>query len=238
MKILICDDEKDVLCNTRERIEKILNEIMPNENNMVYAFENVFALYDYIEGKNFIADGIFMDINLKSDYNTDGINVAGRIKQISDSIRIIFFTGNIEYAEDIFKADPFDFAVKPVSDERLKEIIIRLKTAIEKDKGKMVTIKATKGIYKIMVDEIKYAESNGRYVYIHTINEKITTINKLDNIHELLGSGFVRCHKSYIVNENKIRQYDGERVLLFDNTEILVSRKYRHGIKEAMLNCI
>lgn len=236
MKILVCDDEKDVLYNIKERAEKILDEILPNEKNTVYAFENVFGLYDYLEGKGFIADGIFMDINLKAYDGIDGIDAAEKIKKIKDNIRIILYTGRSEYVESMFRASPFDIAIKPVSDERLREILTRLKEAVDKDNGKAITIKAIKGIYRVMVSEISYAESSGRYVYVHTSSEKITTINKLDNILEMFGNSFVRCHKSYIVNKNKIRLYDTDRVILFDKTEILVSRKYRQGIKEAILS--
>lgn len=238
MKILICDDEREVLHNTRDRVEKILVKIFPQEAHSVYAFENIFSLYDYLEKRDFIADGIFMDINLEAENETNGIDVAVRIRKIKNNVKIIFYTGNIRYAESIFRAEPFDFAVKPVSNERLIEILVRLKESIDRDSEKTVTIKGVKGIYKIMLSEISYVESEGRYVHIHTETEKITAINKLDNILQILGKGFVRCHKSYIVNVNKLRQYTTDRVVLLDRTEILVSRKYRQEIKAAILGSV
>lgn len=237
MKILLCDDERDILNSTREEVEQILNELMPDEENIVLGFENIFSLLDYIEGRDLSADGIFMDINLMENQETNGIDIAAKIKE-RKNIHIIFYTGSIEYAENIFKAEPFDFAVKPVSNERLKNILIRLKNTIENEAGRIVVIKATNGIYRVMPDEIDYAESNGRYVYIYTKREKIITIDRLDNLLNKLGGSFVRCHKSFVVNWNKIRYYGGDRIILFDQREIPVSKKWRHDIKNVILNNI
>lgn len=237
MKILLCDNERDILNSTREKIEKTLNELMSDEKNIVLGFENFFSLLDYIEGRDLSADGIFMNINLMENLETNGVDIIAKIKE-TKNIHIFFYAGSIEYDEDIFMAEPFDFAVKPVYNEKLKNILIGLKNTIDSEAGKIIVIKAINGIYRVMLDEIDYAESNGRYVYMYTRREKIITIDRLDNVLNKLGNGFARCHKSFIVNWNKIRYYNGDRIVLFDQREIPVSKKWRHDIKNVILNNI
>ena len=59
-----------------------------------------------------------------------------------------------------------------------------------------------------------------------------TYINKIEKIMEQLGMGFVRCHQSYIVNCDKVKEYDYTDIMLCDGTHISVSRSYKNRIKE------
>jgi len=109
---------------------------------------------------------------------------------------------------------------------------------IEKEKDKIVSIKAIDSIYRIPLREIRYAESQGRYVKIHTTKDEIVTIDKLSNILEKFGKDFIQSHKSYIINLEKIRYYNGSKCCLRDGTEIQVSRKFKNNVKEALLDIL
>jgi DNA-binding LytR/AlgR family response regulator len=75
--------------------------------------------------------------------------------------------------------------------------------------------------------KIKFFQVNSRKLIMHTtsgIESFYGSIEKLGN--ELLEDGFIRVHKSYLVNYRYIKQFMYNRLVLHDGTEITVSRKY------------
>jgi len=236
VRILICDDDVIIQNDMKQRLTRIFNELVPDENISITTFGNAFGLSDYIETKNLYVDAIFMDIRLSEDGRENGIDVAKRIKEDNPNINIVFYTGNVEYAEKIFEVNPLWLLLKPTNDDRIRTVLKKLIEVTAKND--YITVKKVGELRRVNMDDIYYVESQGKYVKIHTRNECIATINKLDNIVEQLGENFVRCHKSYLINIKKVKQFAYSKVVLFDDTEILVSRSYKARIKDVFIHCV
>ncbi|MBQ9700556.1 MAG: response regulator transcription factor [Lachnospiraceae bacterium] len=236
MRILICDDDVNIQNDMRDRLTRVFEELVPDEVISITAFSNAFSLRDYMETKKILVDAIFMDITLSVDGRENGIDIAKRIKEEHPNISIVFYTGNVEYAEKIFEVDPLWLLLKPTNDDRIRTV---LKKLIEVTTGnEYIVVKKVGELHRVNVNDIFYVESQGKYVKVHTDKECLATINKLDNIMEQLGENFVRCHKSYLVNIKKVKQFTYSKLVLFDDTEILVSRSYKAKIKDVLLHCV
>lgn len=238
MKILICDDNKTILEELKRKVIKTVTHFLKENTVIVDTFSDALGLYDYIYDSKIIPDVIIMDICLGEGQDNNGIEVAKKIRKEYKNVKIIFCTGDTESIADVFEVDPIYVLFKPVDDKKLRDAIEKLHNSINVDRNRCITIKAVKGIRRIMVGQIDYLESQGRYVKVHVDGEEVVTINKLENLKELLGNDFIQCHKSFVVNYNKIKAYEDTKLTLFDDTKIQVSRCFRRDIKENLLNRI
>lgn len=238
MKILICDDNKNILDELKRKVIKTITNYFKENTIIVDTFSDALGLYDYIYDSKIIPDVIIMDICLGEGKENNGIEVAKKIRKEYRNINIIFCTGDTGSIADVFEVEPLYVLFKPVDDKKLRDAIEKLYNSINSDRSRCVTIKAVKGIRRIMVGQIDYLESQGRYVKVHIDDEEVVTINKLENLKELLGNDFIQCHKSFVVNYNKIKSYEDTKLTLFDETKIQVSRCFRKEIKDNLLNRI
>ena len=92
--------------------------------------------------------------------------------------------------------------------------------------------KADKKIHKFYFKDILFIEGSGNYVKIHSEKEKpLLVLEKLsDLIKKLPQQDFFRVHKSYIVNLQKIRQVEGNRIRL-ENADVPISATYKQDIE-------
>ena len=86
---------------------------------------------------------------------------------------------------------------------------------MQEEKNKSIKTFNIKGkIFNIEVEKIKYIESNKRVIIIYEEDLKRRIYGKLDEIEEMLSSNFVRCHQSYIVNLEYVRELNTHEFVL------------------------
>lgn len=88
----------------------------------------------------------------------------------------------------------------------------------------------------LKADDILYIESAGHNLNYITRTKEYTAQGKLDDLIEQLPSFFVRCHKSYFVNLNKIKGFTGDYILIEGKPDISVSRSKKTEFIEAYRN--
>jgi len=82
----------------------------------------------------------------------------------------------------------------------------------------------------ILFDNIEYIESLGNYIKIFTSSDKtIVSKEKISSIVERLPECFLRIHRSYIVNRNKIESYTKDWIII-DENRLPISRKYKESV--------
>ena len=81
-------------------------------------------------------------------------------------------------------------------------------------------------------EDILYFESRKRGGVLHTGRESHAFYRKLD---ELEGGGFLRCHKSYLVQERYVRGWKGRSLWLEDGTEVPISRGYEKEVNRRLM---
>lgn len=232
MRILICDDDKKVLDSLKIMTEDILKQLMPYKDIDVEIFSTVYDLLDYLEEKNKCVDAVILDIELNDENGIDGIELAEKIEEEYSYIKIIFCTAFIKYSEKVFQVNPLYSIYKPVTRERLQNVFIKLIKETGKREKQYITVKSYKKIHHIMMDNIYYAEINNRHVNIYTDDGVVEAIETMDRLSERLGTGFIKCHKSYIVNIDRMKRFEQDKLVLEDGTEVAASRRYKGNVKD------
>ncbi|MDF9409894.1 MAG: Transcriptional regulatory protein YpdB [Pelotomaculum sp. PtaB.Bin104] len=124
-------------------------------------------------------------------------------------IFFVFITGYSQYAIDSFAVHPYDYILKPVKKAKINEIISNLTKEIKKrnDIGSSppkIRIKAKNEIFMIAPDDILFIEKQEKINLIHTENNVYKIHQTLSKLAEKLGGNFLRVHRSFIANMDKI----------------------------------
>ena len=105
------------------------------------------------------------------------------------------------------------------------------------DANELFVIDAKNGITKVPYGSISYFEATSKKIYVRLTKEEYGFYDTLDNLADRLPDNFVRCHRSFIVNKDKIRQFVlSENTLVLNNDlKIPVSRSYRNRIRDMLI---
>ena len=133
----------------------------------------------------------------------------------------------LKYATEVYGTNHFYFVKKGELKERLPLIFEKYKSEIKLNDDYIgMPLKNSKYAF-INIKDVLYFERQGRYTNIYTNDEIYKTKYKLNQIEEKLGNGrFVRCHNSYIVSMNHIKEYQRDRITVA-NYKIPISRQYQ-----------
>jgi DNA-binding LytR/AlgR family response regulator len=187
--------------------------------------------------KNGQVDLMFVDISMPDLSGMDFV------KSLSVKPYIVFTTAFSEYAFEGFRVEATDYLLKPIGfTDFLKAAnkvrsIIELKTAkteIPKPAADHIFIKSDYKLIRVELSDIKYIESMHEYVRIHLTNEKpLMTLVSLKAIEsELPAERFIRVHRSFIVNKDKIKVIERNRIVFDKNIYIPVSDQYKEKFRE------
>ncbi|MEG1009303.1 MAG: LytTR family DNA-binding domain-containing protein [Clostridia bacterium] len=211
--IAICDDNKESCYFIAKSIESsIINNkfdaeitLITNEQNKIY--EKI--LKDEI-------DILFLDIDFK-DIGKNGIEFAEDLRKINKKFYLIFCSAHSKYIPISFHGKTFDFITKPLYKDVIENVIIRLKEDLEENNIEYLHI--SKG-RTIKCNSILCIEKAINKCDIYTTYEKISTTATINNILTKLPKNFVKCHRSYIINTDKIETYDkSKNMILLENNK-------------------
>lgn len=187
---------------------------------------------------------VFLDINMPEK---NGFEL---LKEIADiDFEIIFVTAHNEYALQAFHFSAIDYLLKPVEVDLLIQAVKRAAKRIE---GKVINenletlmynmkqnrlpqdmkicIHSLKGFQVINLKEIIYCEAASNYSIFHLTDQPSICASRPIHEYETLleDAGFLRVHKSFLVNLNQIKEYhrgEGGTVILSNNIEVEISRR-------------
>jgi DNA-binding LytR/AlgR family response regulator len=177
-------------------------------------------------------DLVFVDINMPDLSGMDFV------KSLKEKPGIIFTTAYSEYAVEGFKVDAIDYLLKPIGYNDFLRAVNKAKAVYESKEQKNIVVNAVadhlfvKSDYKILrieFSDIKYIESMHEYVRIHRVSNKpVMTLLSLKAIEEQLPKDrFMRVHRSFIVNKEKIKIVERNRIVFENNIYIPVSDQYK-----------
>lgn len=106
---------------------------------------------------------------------------------------------------------------------------------LEKEKLKQIYLEviSNRKTIKIKYTDIIYIESLVEYVNIHTSTDKMKTKEKISNLDDRLPQNFLRIHRSFIINKDKIKSFSYDQILVED-IQLNIGRTYRKQVKEAL----
>ncbi|MCM1257286.1 MAG: LytTR family DNA-binding domain-containing protein [Roseburia sp.] len=224
MQIAVCDDEK----NMARSLCAMIGEL--DRESRVSCYTDGPSL---LRGGGF--DLVFLDIGMEP---MDGMELAGRIREKNKKTLIVFVTALKEYVYDCFEVGAFWYLLKPVSKDKLEQVLCRAKEEWRQgqDVSKKQIFIQTKGQnYLLFVDDILYLENQKRKVLIHTREEQIAFYAAMSKLEKSLGEGFYRCHRGYLVNFAYVAGYDAKSIRLLNHETIyLAKNKYPDFVVQYM----
>lgn len=222
IQILIFDDDK----RECEWAKKILLHY-GSEYGKEMQIETVSdekKLMEHVRGNQEL-DIVFLDICVEE--KAVGIDLAKEINAIAPDILIVFLTGYLVYAVDVYATNHVYFVLKEQLEMRLPNVFQRLEIAIKAKKNGHIRVLAKGKEIIVREDEIRYIERKGRNTHIVCYDRMIDISQKLSELEEKLASeAFVRCHNSFIVNLNSVQELKRTEILL-ERGEIIPVSRYR-----------
>ncbi len=192
---------------------------------LVGSIENPLDALQIIKNKK--VQLLFLDIQMPEIKGTDFA------KLLPQNVQIIFTTAYSEYALEGFELNALDYLLKPITFERFLAAVNKAKSAYEEETDS-ITVKSGYDLHRLRYDDILFIQSDSEYVIYHTTPSKIMSNQSLKKLEDLLPSDiFIRVHRSYIVNTQKVSALKG-RDLLIGETKIPVSDSYFNTVREKL----
>lgn len=227
MRIAVCDDIKF----EREELVKILCQVLKEAS--IDEFNTGKELLQSHELQHY--DLIFLDILMPEK---SGLDIAAELRKNDTKTPIVFVSVSEEFGVQSYRVQAFDYLLKPVDAELLKTCINRLLSG--QKKKEYITVNYSGIETKVLLSNIQCLESNLRkVVFTLTGSQTVEICGKLtDFAVYLLSHGFVRCHKSYLVNMEHIAGIDESVFRLTGGKQIKISRAYLQEAKKAYFDYI
>lgn len=197
MKILIVDDEE----LARSRLLRMLGTLGHEDIDMA---QNAPEATELCHEKRY--DLIFLDINMP---RVSGIELGHELKYISPDSAIIFQTAYEEHALKAFDIGAVAYLVKPYSIDQLKTALERIKVAKAQDKDLRILSKFGDSYLLLKPEEIHYIKADLSEVMIRSAKGFSYYAQKISDLNDKLEPfGFVRIHRSYLININEIKEIE------------------------------
>jgi DNA-binding LytR/AlgR family response regulator len=174
-------------------------------------------------------DLIFLDINMPKQSGLEFY------KSLQNPPQVIFTTAYPQYAVDGFEVNAVDYLLKPIAYERFLTAInkVLINSDLKTEDDDFIIIKENKALYKIKFKNIQYIEAFGDYVKVHTQEKTITTHSTFSKFIENLPHYFLRTHKSFSINLNKLNQLSGNQITI-ENHKIPIGQTYKETVLKAL----
>lgn len=217
MQLAVCDDNTIFLRELEQQLRHI-----PFVAS-VRSFSSISALFNSISDGT-LYDAVLMGIQWNADLN--GLDFAEALFHRSPNTKIIFVTGYTDdYAQQIFlrRANLSGFLSKPVEQPLLEANLRKIADGMHRSTDALL-LKANGASVALPFQSIRYLESRGHAVMIHTARDEFTVYEQLQILADRLPPSFIQCHKSFIVNMRYIQRFCAADIFLRSGTRIPVSR--------------
>lgn len=227
LRILICDDEEAF----SRRLRGALRLELPETKAAICAYS---AMEEIPEGVLAGCDLAFLDIDFSGKQYT-GLDIAARLRRLRPEAVIIFVSNYIEYAPRGYEVGAFRYLLKSELERKLGQYLQEALAQLESER-QVLTIRAEGEPVSIPLHQILYLEANQHTVLVHTTGRDYTTYATLAELEERLESkGFLRIHKSYLVNMAHLSKYQSQEAVLSDGTRLRVSARSYAAQKQKYL---
>lgn len=230
LKCIIIDDEPIA--------RKVLQEFIEDVDFLELAGQAENPLKSMSLLTNNDIDIIFLDINMPK------LNGIDFLKSTKTNAAVIMTTAYADYAVEAFGLDVLDYLVKPISFERFLKACnkanerVSIKTiqpTNQQETNDHFFIKCDNQLEKVYYNDLLYAEAMLNYVMLYTVSKKMMVYITIKSLEEQLPADiFIKVHKSFIVNINKIKSIEGN-ILDIGSAKITISQNLRDKVLNDIL---
>ena len=222
MRIAVCDDNPKEL----ERIKGCFCRIQGYDLVCSY-FDSTSTVMEILKTENSPYDLYILDIEMPG---MNGLKLAKSIREKDSRALFVFLTSYTRYMKDVFDVVTFDFIEKPISDEKLLQILERAATYLNIT-SQHFSFGYRASRYSLKYDRILYIEKKGRQALIHTFEDVYKTNMTLEEIWKQLNpKSFVHIHSSYIINLYNLDRKDNEIAIMRNGEKLHITKGYRREL--------
>lgn len=232
IKCIIVDDEPLAVAQLEKYVERV--PFLINVGSCSSAAEAM----EILSAGN--VDAMFVDINMP---DIDGVQF---VRSLVHPPIVVFTTAYSEYAIEGFKLNAVDYLLKPIAfDEFLKAankirfaMALPMCSAVGEDGGSLdvdachdsLYVKSDYRMLRVPVDSIVYVESMSEYVriFVEGNTKPVVSLLSMKKMEEVLSKrSFMRVHRSYLVNLNKIKEVSKMRIVYEGNIYVPIGDMYK-----------
>lgn len=227
-KIAICDDsvaDQKYLLNLTQQWAATTQHTI--QLNTFPSAENF--LFHYAEQKDY--DILLLDIEM-GDMN--GVSLAKKIRQTNGTIQIVFITGFPDFIAEGYEVSALHYLMKPVSVEKLSEVLNKAVTNLDKQETSVIFTVDGESM-RVKAGEIIYIEAFAHSCRIHTLHECFDVKMSISNAEKILGTEFVRTHRSYLVGLRYIKRILKSDLVLDTGETVPLSRSNYKTVNQTFI---
>lgn len=228
LDVVICDD--DALQS--KYIARIVNRALGDMPHDTEIFSSPQKLLEKIKAGNYAPDIAVLYIAMEE---LDGINLAARLNELVPRCRIIFLTGYLGYATDVYSAEHSYFILKNELETRietaLKKTLVSLNIA-ESNVPSLI-IKSRGATTPVSIGTVEYIERIGRRTKVKTAQGEIMTSQAVSElISDETEKHFIHCHQSFWVRAQAVQSMEAGEFIMKSGERVPISRSQKTRVKE------
>ncbi len=225
--IAVCDDEVMECSRMATKIRGILDEMeVPCTIRQFYSGRELLQSSETF-------DIIFLDIIMDG---LDGMKTARLVREKAFDKLLVFISASRDYVFDAYDVEAFQYLLKPVEDKKLKSVLRKAVRKTEERSQVFIIVSRERQKKKLFLDDIYYFEIRGRMIDAHGRGGIFSYYEQIGLLErELQGKGFVRCHKSYLVNLKYVDVYNRQELVLDNGERIAIAKRRYEAFCEAIL---
>lgn len=228
VKVAIVDNEKAIINEICSLIE--------SSNDMkciIETFEHSIKFFQKIN--NILCDIVFLDIDMPE---MNGFDIAKILNNIRPDITIIFVSSFDNFVFESFEYHPFRFVRKSNLKEDMDSALNAYQREIERKKD-VYFFKTNEAERSVKTSDIMYFESMGHDIFIYTVDGNFKIKRERDRnmtvkfiTEKFENKGFIRVHKSFLVNYRYIHTINYSNIILKNNLKININPRKANDIKK------
>ncbi len=184
-------------------------------------------------------DVMFCDINMPD------LNGMDFVKSLAAPPLVVFTTAYADYAVEGFRVNAVDYLLKPFGLDEFRRAANRIQERLSNEARQQTTpalhadddtlfVKSDYRVVRIGISQIRYVEAMSEYlrIYLDGDPKPVITLLSMKKIEERLPAHFMRIHRSYIVNLQKVQEVNKNRVILDADTLLPIGDMYRETFQQ------
>lgn len=228
--IVVLDDEPQCLA----RIHALVEQCAPKDESRTILDASCIDDLTKIVSADTRIDILITDI-MMPEGQPSGIDIVQGFFPPSAGTQIIYMSGDLGQAPEVYRTSHVYFLLKPIDEEKLRDALRRAYDALPTARPAMLRVKCGHKEQLINISSIRYLESSLHKALIHCGDRTFETYARLDELQAQLPAHFSRCHRSFLVNLAYLKSFEGSEACLRDGTIVPVSRRKLRDVQRDLL---
>jgi len=219
IRLVLCDDDPLFLDQLHRELTRIFTKLNMSATVNTYNSPEDIPVRLLAE-----CDMAFLDIDFDSG-DQNGIDIARSLRLVNSRAYIFFVTNYIDYAPAGYEVQAFRYVLKRDMGDVLERYLLQAMESMAE--GRIILrLRSQEQTVDLPLEQVSYLEVLDHYVSIHAGGEAYTMSATLSSLEkEMEAHGFLRLHKSFLVNMAHIRKFRSRECQLADGTILAVSEK-------------